>query len=348
MFAQIHSPDFLEPFELDAYLAKGWFRMGQDIFTCNVLNFKRVFYSAIWLRIPLFQYENDKTFIKLSKLNAAFEVKIRPYEITDEKEMLYSRYKTGINFTTADSLVDLLLNNQQEPSVFDTYEVCIYDAQKLIAVGFFDLGEKSAAGIVSFYDPAYKKHTLGKYLIYQKIEYCKAKGYDYFYPGYFAPNYPMFDYKLEIGNSVLEFYDICSREWLPYRLFHSYSIPIYELSDKLTEVETALRTAGVQTVRVKYEFYNVNNVPRFSGLNLFDFPEFLFVINEKYTDFVPILVYDVLTKKYRLFRCVSCFYDKNYLSTDGYYGTHLLKVESELLADIEVSAFVDLFSQIDV
>lgn len=345
MFAQIHSPNFLEPFELDAYLAKGWFRMGQDIFTCNVLHFKRVFYSAIWLRIPLANYQNDKAFQRLLKLNAHFQVRIQPAEITPEKEALYDKYKTGISFSTADSLVDLLLNNQKEPSIFDTYEVCVYDDEKLIATGFFDLGEKSAAGIVSFYDPEYKKHSLGKYLIYKKVDYCKGKGLEYFYPGYFAPNYPMFDYKLEIGKSVLEFYDIYTCTWQSMASFADYPIPVYEQAHKLTEMEFGLQFAGFKTIRLKYEFYNANNIPRFSGLNLFDYPEFMFVISNKFSPFVPILVFDVLMQKYRLLKCVSCFHDQNYVSENGYYGAHLLKIESEIFADEDVEAMVSVFNE---
>ena len=343
MFAQIHSPDFLEPFELDAYLAKGWFRMGQDIFTCNVLHFKRIFYSSIWLRIPLGDYHNDKAFQRLQKLNAGFQIKIQTGEITAEKEILYTKYKTGISFSTADSLVDLLLNNQQEPSIFDTYEVCMYDGEKLIAVGFFDLGEKSAAGIVSFYDPEYKKYSLGKFLIYKKVSYCKEKGLEYFYPGYFAPNYPMFDYKLEIGKSVLEFYDIYTSAWQPLSSFDNYPIPIYEQSHKLTEMEFGLQFAGFKTIRLKYEFYNANNIPRFRNIELFDYPEFIFVISNKFNQFAPILVFDVLLQKYRLLKCVSCFFDQNYVSTNGYYGAHLLKIDVEIFVTEEVEAMVNFY-----
>ena len=53
MLAQVHFPQSLSGEELDRYLAEGWFRMGQTIFTTNFLNFKQKFYSAIWLRIRL-------------------------------------------------------------------------------------------------------------------------------------------------------------------------------------------------------------------------------------------------------------------------------------------------------
>ncbi len=96
----------------------------------------------------------------------------------------------------------------------------IYDNGNLIGAGVFDLGKKSAAGISSFYDPDYKKFSIGRYLIYKKIAYCKKNGYDFFYPGYFVPGIKAFDYKLEIGKESLEFYDMNNDEWKPISCYH--------------------------------------------------------------------------------------------------------------------------------
>ena len=82
------------------------------------------------------------------------------------------------------------------PTIYNTHEINLFDGEKLIAVGYFDIGTRSAAGISSFYDPSYKKYSLGKYLIYLKMEYCQKMGFEYFYPGYFVPGYKAFDYKL--------------------------------------------------------------------------------------------------------------------------------------------------------
>ena len=60
MFAQFESPAALTPYELDLYLANGWFRMHQTIFTTHFLCFKQNFYSAVWLRVGLKNYIPDK------------------------------------------------------------------------------------------------------------------------------------------------------------------------------------------------------------------------------------------------------------------------------------------------
>jgi len=98
MFAQAKAPEQLLPQELDEYLARGWFRMGQTIFTTNFVHFKNETYSAIWLRIVLSDYEGDRTASKLFRQNAIFKTSIGPASITPEKEELYDRYKTGIPF----------------------------------------------------------------------------------------------------------------------------------------------------------------------------------------------------------------------------------------------------------
>lgn len=46
-FGDINTPNSVIGKDLDEYLEKGWFRMGQTIFTCNFLNFNRQFYAAI-------------------------------------------------------------------------------------------------------------------------------------------------------------------------------------------------------------------------------------------------------------------------------------------------------------
>ena len=100
-------------------------------------------------------------------------------------------------------------------SFFNSWVMNLYDEDKLIGVGVFDIGKKSAAGVVSFYDPDYKSHSIGRYLIYKKIEYCKQRRLDFFYPGYFVKGIKAFDYKLEIGKDCLEYFDMSRRLWKP-------------------------------------------------------------------------------------------------------------------------------------
>lgn len=203
----------ITPGQLDGLLALGWFRMQQTIFTTDILNVNGETYNTIWLRIGLEDFQSDNTYIALHKKNNRFTTEIKKAVITPQHETLYSAYKEGISFETASSLQWLLYGNKSN-NAFNTFMINIYDKDKLIAAGFFDLGKSSAAGICSFYDPAYKKYSLGKYIIYQKIIYCKKENFEFFYPGYFVPGYSRFDYKLEIGKSTIEYFDSHKKEWL--------------------------------------------------------------------------------------------------------------------------------------
>lgn len=343
-FGDINNPNSIIGKDLDEYLQKGWFRMGQTIFTCNFLNFNRQFYSAIWLRIALNEYQTDNTFKKLQKLNKHFQVNIRPATITTEKEELYHHYKTGITFETSSSLADLLLKNNED-NIFNTFEVCIYDDNKLIACGYFDMGEMSAAGIVSFYDPTYKKYSLGKYLIYSKIDYCKNNNLQYFYPGYFAPNYPAFNYKLKIGSANMEFLNLKNNQWQDFNKFSNWHITIDELNYKLLVMEYLLYRNGIKFVKLNYEFYNANSISSLQGMELFDYPIFIFVFSPNHVGFNPIIVFDLVSQQYRAIKCVSVQYYPDYVSADNYFGSHIMKINEEFLADPNPEAFIKLFEE---
>ena len=196
----------LKPDQLDTALALGWYRIQQTLFTTDVLNFDGILYDAIWLRVRLADFSMDKKYQTLTRKNRNFQVEIAKLHLTPQHEVLYAAYKQYIPFDGAVSM-QALLQGQEETNVFDSYLINIYDNDRLVGAGAFDLGENSAAGIFSVYDPAYKSFSLGKYMIYEKMQYCKTKGFAYFYPGYFVPGYPRFDYKTDMGREALEYYD---------------------------------------------------------------------------------------------------------------------------------------------
>ncbi|HET9054642.1 MAG TPA: GNAT family N-acetyltransferase, partial [Cyclobacteriaceae bacterium] len=239
MFVEVHTPQQLTPHELDAYLERGWFRMGQTIFTTNFAHVKDQMLSTIWLRVKLYEYERDAAHHKLLKRNAAFTVTVQPAVVTEEQEALYARYRGSLSFNVSESLQHLLFG-KNESSVYTTYEVTLRDRGKLMGCGFFDLGGTSAEGIVSFYDPEYKKFSPGKYLIYTKIQFCKELGLPYFYPGYFVPGNPYFDYKLSIARGALQFLQLGSGTWQDFSVFTETDIPVQIMNTQLRGLKRLL------------------------------------------------------------------------------------------------------------
>lgn len=201
--------------KLDLYLSKGYFRMQQEVFTCYAVLFEDTVCPVHWLRIVLADVCFGKEQLRLLRINETFTVTIKPLVITEEIEALYATYKGGINFDAPQSVESCLLDGAGY-NVFDTYVIDIRDDNKLIAVGIFDNGEQSIAGIMNFYHPAYHKHSLGKYLMLLKINHAQRQQKTYYYPGYLASKYTKFNYKLFACKAATEVFDAYRDQWYPF------------------------------------------------------------------------------------------------------------------------------------
>jgi arginyl-tRNA--protein-N-Asp/Glu arginylyltransferase len=330
MFAQVYYPKSLQPSELDDYLSLGWFRMGQSIFTTNFLHFKNKYYSAVWLRVLLNEFELDKAQKKLKKANEHFTLTVKPAAVTPEKEELFARYRKSVSFEASASLEQLLYGKSTE-NIYNTFEVNIFDNDKLIAVGFFDVGDKSAAGISSFYDPDYKKYSLGKYLILEKMAFCKKMNLDYFYPGYFVPGYSSFDYKLQLSKNALEFFNMASEQWIRIGDFSAEDVALNVMDEKLRIMAQLLSQKNISSQVYRYEFFDANLVPDLSGLDLFDYPLFLFCYLNR-DEIQPVIVYDAMNHQYHLLKCKSVWPSKLQSEAEDIFCSHLLKIEEILFS----------------
>ena len=200
---------------LDFALSMGYFRMQQDVFTCRWVPFDDAIFPAYWLRIDLAAVRYGPKQSRLFRVNERFSTTVKPLIITAELEDLYARYRNGIDFDAPASVTSCLMGGTTR-TVFDSYVIEVRDGEKLVAAGIFDNGDESIAGIMNFYDPAYRKHSLGKYLMLLKMRYAQQQQKTYYYPGYIVGNYPKFDYKLFACEPATEVYDDHRGQWLPF------------------------------------------------------------------------------------------------------------------------------------
>ena len=198
---------------LDFYLAQGYYRMQQDLFTCQFVPFDGRLYTAHWLRIDLPRVEWGPEQRRLLRRNARFTATIRPFRLTEEYEELYVRYRAAITFDAAPTIAAVLMGESTH-NVFNTQVIELRDEGRLIAAGILDYGERTLAGILNFYDPIYHKHSLGKYLLLLKTDYARRLYLDYYYSGYLVNDYPKFDYKLFACAAATEVFDSISGQWL--------------------------------------------------------------------------------------------------------------------------------------
>ncbi len=201
--------------DLDLYLSLGYFRMQQTVFTCRYVVFDNVFSPVFWLRIDLARAELGRKQRTLLKIRDKFAVQVKPFVLSEEIETLYAIYRHSIDFDAPGSVAECLFSGASS-NLFDTYSVEIRDNNRLIAVGIFDNGSNSIAGIMNFFDPAYQKYSPGKSLMLLKMDHAKLQRKAYYYPGYLASEYPKLNYKLFACEAATEVYDDYRDIWYPF------------------------------------------------------------------------------------------------------------------------------------
>jgi arginine-tRNA-protein transferase len=288
----------IKPEELDQYLSRGWFRMDQSVFSSQFLqdddfNFR----DLIWLRHRLSAFQFPKWFRKMKK-DDRFSVYISDAHPTATHEVLYQHYRESKPESWPKSLEDILFGEKSE-NVFNTKVINIWCGEELVAAGFFDLGLKSAAGIVNFYNPNYSRYSLGKYLYYLTAEFAINEGLEFFYPGYVAPGNPHLDYKLTMDKNSLEFFHSIYEAWYPYRLFKEDHLSLPLMERKLSEVYLTLEDMGIQV----YSIRNANYEHLYNSK--WDSPYALYIVptDPRGTHFA--ITYDVNTRRYYIFDCTE-------------------------------------------
>lgn len=200
---------------LDNFLSQGYYRMRQEIFTTDFIFDKENIYQVYWLRFLLSNFTFSAAAQKLLKANSNFIVTIKPFAVSKEITTLYQSYYSNVQFDAPPTMQDFLFgdNVKDNSNLFESMLIEIRDETKLIAAGIFDKGATALAGIMNFFDPAYKKYSLGKYLMLLKIKHAIELGMKYYYPGYIAFRYPKFDYKLFPNARFAQVYESRKKQW---------------------------------------------------------------------------------------------------------------------------------------
>lgn len=311
--------------------------MHQAIFTTHFLCFNNQFYDAIWLRVKLYDYIATKKEREIIKKNQGFELVIEPLQVDDEMEALYTLYRKSMSYQMSQSLSDLLYAGEFD-SCYNTLAFKVYDDAKLIAVGILDIGALSSAGISCFYDPSYKKYSLGKFLMFQKMAYCRQEGMAYFYPGYVVPGYKAFDYKMDVGTPTLEYFNMVTQNWIDVGKIQEYATPLNCMYFKLHQMQAYLQESGTCNFHF-YRYFDASLDPIYSGLGLLDFPVMIKVIDtgSLKNDECKIVVYDVRDDRFHILLCNSLYTVIPYNAQEIVFTADLLQVQHVIISSSQMN-----------
>ena len=243
MHTRIDRPTYLDPEDLDAYLARGWYRVGQIMMTCRFVLNDTGLRSAVWTRVPLNDYVFKKSHRKqLSKIERRFRITEGPASPDLTREATYQRYLSVARGERSESLQEFL--GSEWDSRFDTREIALWDGDRLAGFSWYDIGGKSLQSLIGVYDPDYRNMSLGFTTVLLEIRESLRRNLDFYYAGYVLPGDPTMDYKLR--PQPIEYLCHETDRWLPWDLIELESLPAELVRTRLETARQALRTVGIE------------------------------------------------------------------------------------------------------
>ncbi|MBI1223788.1 MAG: hypothetical protein GC192_01010 [Bacteroidetes bacterium] len=254
--------------QMDALLANGYYRNGVDICAASVRSMGNIWVSAVMLRVRLSDFVWKKRLRKLLRTNSGkFDFEFRPFQPTTEMETLWQQYKDKVHgWHSVPSLAQHILRGKTADD-FNTWQLCVFSQGKLVAFSVFDRGLHSIASLEAAYDTEFSKYSLGVYTMLLEITWCQGHGLDYYYPGFYPENDPMFDYKLRPGN--IEFFRVENGAWLPIDKLVTTDWKLAELVDRHRAVQEVFQSNEIQfTIAFNHSPFRPDGQPNLCACSL--------------------------------------------------------------------------------
>lgn len=199
-FERLH----VAPGEMDKLWASGWRHFGAEFFRYSLAEHRGRICSVIPLRIDLTKFAPSRSQKRVLAKNQDVQFLIRPTFIDATKHALFFRHRERFEENVPDSLYTFL---SHEPATVPcvNHELCVYDGERLLAASFLDLGATATSAVYALFEPAEHKRSLGIYTMLRAIEYSRARGCRYYYPGYAYREPSVYDYKKNFAG--LEYLD---------------------------------------------------------------------------------------------------------------------------------------------
>lgn len=192
------------PGEMDSLWANGWRHFGTYFFRYNLALHQYEIRRVFPLRIRLSDFSLSKSQRRILRKNQDLRIVVRPIEINTEKEILFERHKRRFKDNAPFSLYDFLSFDAANAPC-EALEVCAYRENEMLAVSFFDVGERAVSSVYAMFAPEAASRSLGIFTMLLEIDWALKQEKDFFYQGYSYEGSSFYDYKKRFR--ALEKYD---------------------------------------------------------------------------------------------------------------------------------------------
>ncbi len=199
------------PAQLDGLLGDGWRHFGPHFFRYNLGIHNDEIRRVIPLRIRLSEFKLSKSQARVLRRNDDLAISVEPVKITAEVQDLFKRHKQRFKQHPPDSIYSFI-SDDSDLELCTTFQQCVRTGERLLAVGFLDVGEISVSGIYTSFEPEETRRSLGIFTIMKEIEYAILHRKKFYYLGYCYSGSSFYDYKKRFH--ATEGYD-WNGNWVP-------------------------------------------------------------------------------------------------------------------------------------
>lgn len=175
--------------EMDFLLRNGYRHFGYYFFRPMCTDC----HACIPLRIPVDCFRLSASERRLIRKNRRFTVALTPPSASRQAFRVYKHHKRRFNERGEDSY------EQFVESFFYplpcSYQLSIYDGQRLICVSHIDITDTSLSAVYCYYTPDYHAFSLGSFAILKEIELARTLGLSYVFLGYYIAENRHMNYK---------------------------------------------------------------------------------------------------------------------------------------------------------
>ena len=250
------------------------------LYKVELLCVDRGVFGVVNIRLSLDTFDFKKSQRKrIARTERKFNTVVVPAAdllVTPAMEAMYDAHKHRFEGFVHPTLIEYLSSGLIK-TVFDTYQVLVYDGDQLAAVSFFDIGERSMASLIGLQHPDYLQDGLGVFTMLREIQFARERGLRWYYPGYVFDLPSPFDYKLSLGE--MEYYTP-SKRWGSLKNFNPAGTRAFLLRKEMDLLSTGLKSAGFSHDQLLYPFFSLGYMAHWS-LDFVTLPKFVELVNTR-------------------------------------------------------------------
>ncbi len=200
------------PAKMDQFWAEGWRHFGILFFRYRLSPHGDRQFSVLPLRVDLRRFTLTRSQKRVLAKNRDTRTVIRPAVVDEARANLFAKHILRYQENIPSSLFDFMSPAPASVPCLNL-ELCIYLKEMLVGVTYLDIGQTATSAVYAMFDPAQTKRSVGIFMMLQSIEFSRAQGYRYYYPGYAYREASPYDYKKRF--LALEYLDWATG-WKPY------------------------------------------------------------------------------------------------------------------------------------